>query len=127
MRGARSSWSRAAGTSRPTATGKNPVALAFHPNGRFMYVINRDSEDIYTYSVDPDTAAIRVLQSDVKTGKKPSAITVETSGRFLYVSNAESDEVSIYAIDRSTGKLSSSGAISVGDNPAALSVFTEMR
>lgn len=113
-------------TSRSTATGKNPAALAFHPNARFMYVLNRDSEDIYAYAIDPLSAAIRMLPGRVKTGKNPSAITVEKSGRFLYVANAGSDNVMIYSIDHTSGKLTSAGAIPVGNQPSAFSVFTEM-
>jgi YVTN family beta-propeller protein len=92
-----------------------------------MYVLNRDSEDVYAYPIDPETAAIGAMLGSVKTGKKPGAIAVEGSGRFLYVANAESDSVSIYAIDGGTGKLTASGTVAVGNHPVALSVLTEIR
>lgn len=95
------------------APGAGPRHFAFHPKGRFAYVINEIDLTVTAFSHDAKSGALTVLQS-VSTlpdgvTKVPSYSTAEVqvhpSGRFLYGSNRGHDSITVFAIDGKSGKL----------------------
>jgi 6-phosphogluconolactonase len=98
----------------PLAPGAGPRHLAFHPNGRFAYVINEILVNVTAFAVDPKQGGLTELQtiSTLPDGQamQPSFSTAEVqvhpSGRFLYGSNRGHDSITVFAIDQATGKLS---------------------
>ena len=81
---------------RPFATttpGDGPRHIAFHPNGRFVYVINEMGQTVTAFHYDSDRGALKTFQeiSTVPEGFQSPNTTAEVqvhpSGKFLYGSN----------------------------------------
>lgn len=95
-----------------TEPGAGPRHIAFHPNGRIVYVLNELTSTIDTFTYDPRTGKLRELQSLSTlpkdfTGKNTDAeIVVDTKGKFVYASNRGHDSIAVFAVDPKTGTLS---------------------
>jgi 6-phosphogluconolactonase len=94
-----------------TARGAGPRHFAFHPSGRFAYVINELNSTLTAYSYDADHGALHPLQN-ISTlpvrfhGSNTCAeVQVHPSGKFVYGSNRGHDSIAIFAVDGQTGKL----------------------
>jgi 6-phosphogluconolactonase len=117
----------AAGTLTPNTppaaaldAGAGPRHLAFHPDGRYAYVINEIASSVTAFAYDPDHGTLRALQtiSTVPEGAPASNSTAEVvvhpSGKFLYGSNRGHDSIAVFAIDPATGRLSLVGHQATG-------------
>jgi 6-phosphogluconolactonase len=97
------------------APGAGPRHFAFHPGGRFAYVINELLSSVTVLAYDPLRGALEEVQTistlpDGFAGNSTTAeIVVHPSGRFLYGSNRGHDSLAIYTIDAQTGRLTSVG------------------
>jgi len=95
------------------APGSGPRHLAFHPNGRYAYVINEMKCTMTALSYDPERGELKELQtlSTLPDGEtvKPNYSTAEVeahpSGKFLYGSNRGHNSIVVFAIDDKTGRL----------------------
>ena len=98
-----------------TPRGAGPRHLAFHPNGRFVYVINELNGTISVCHFDSSRGSLEPVQNistlpgDFSGENTTAEIQVHPSGRFLYGSNRGHDSIAIFAIDTETGKLRSLG------------------
>jgi 6-phosphogluconolactonase len=92
--------------------GVGPRHVAFHPNGRFVYVINEMGSSVTTYSYNAKAGVLHKLQSVTTLpqafhGENTNAeIVVHPNGKFLYASNRGDDGLAVFAIDPSKGTLS---------------------
>ncbi len=68
----------------PIPAGNNPVALAAHPNGLSLYVLNQNDSNVMVYSIGTDGKLYNQQTTNV-TGSTPTAIAVDAAGTFLYV------------------------------------------
>jgi 6-phosphogluconolactonase len=91
--------------------GSGPRHIAFHPNGKHVYVIEELSSTIELFAYDADLGTLTPMQ---RIGTLPGSfqgantcadIHVHPSGRFLYGSNRGHNSIAIYAVDDTTGKL----------------------
>lgn len=73
-------------TSPLDSGGRNPVALAASPSGKFLYVINRDDNNIVEFAVGTD-GKIYPQNTYNTSGTLPLAVSVDPSGSNLYVVN----------------------------------------
>ncbi len=95
------------------AHGAGPRHLAFHPNGRIVYVINEMNLTITVFGYDAARAAlfeeqnISTLPTGYSTTEKDSCaeIFVHPGGRFVYGSNRGHDSIAVFSVDTKTGKL----------------------
>src|SRR6267154_110345 len=95
--------------------GSGPRHLAFHPNGKFAYVLTEmeDSVTAFAYtasngSLSPlqTVSALSTLRKDYKGPKEAAEIAVHPSGKFLYASNrAGIDTISAFSINPAKGTL----------------------
>ena len=91
--------------------GSGPRHLAFHPNGKFVYVINELGSTMTVFSFDAKTGAMKELQTlstlpDGFDGKNSTAeVYVHPSGKFVYGSNRGHDSIVVFATAKD-GKLS---------------------
>jgi 6-phosphogluconolactonase len=95
--------------------GSGPRHLAFHPNGKFAYVLTEmeNSVTAFTYkassgSLSPlqTVSALSTLRKDYKGPKEAAEIAVHAGGKFLYASNrAGIDTISAFSIDPTKGTL----------------------
>jgi 6-phosphogluconolactonase len=106
-----------AGTLEP---GSGPRHLAFHPNGKHVYVINELASTITVFSWDADEGALAAVQtiSCLPAGFSGTSSTAEVAvspdGRFVYGSNRGDDSLAVFAVDPATGKLTVKGHVPVG-------------
>jgi 6-phosphogluconolactonase len=94
-----------------TAPGAGPRHLVFHPNGKFLYVINELQSTVVVYSYDAPMGTFRELQT-ISTLPKEFAgnntaaeIDIHPSGKFLYASNRGDDSIAVFRVDPKRGTL----------------------
>jgi 6-phosphogluconolactonase len=93
--------------------GSGPRHFAFHPEGRFAYVINEMSCTVTAFTYAPGTGTLSTIQTistlpdgqDVERGFSTAEVQVHPSGKFLYGSNRGHNSIAAYSIDPATGKL----------------------
>ncbi|HZY88839.1 MAG TPA: beta-propeller fold lactonase family protein, partial [Gemmataceae bacterium] len=102
------------------APGAGPRHFAFHPSGKFAYVINELNSTVTAMSYDAERGALTKIASvsTLPTGYKGNTTTAEVvvhpSGKFLYVSNRGQDSIAVFRIDSETGKLTAAGRQGAG-------------
>jgi 6-phosphogluconolactonase len=125
-----------AGTLRPNeppaaivAPGSGPRHFAFHPSGRFAYVINELGSTITVFWYDAETGALSTVQTistvprDFKGTNYPAEVVVHPSGKFVYGSNRGHDSIAIFSVDAATGRLTAQGhEPTQGKNPRNFAV-----
>jgi 6-phosphogluconolactonase len=99
--------------------GRGPRHIAFHPNGRFAYLINELNSTMTALAWDSATGVFTELNTLTTlppgwTGRQWSAqVVVHPNGRFVYGSNrgsgGDSDDIAIFAIDQASGRISPTG------------------
>ena len=95
------------------AQGSGPRHMAFHPSGKFAWVINEMVCTVTSFSFDPKRGELKELQTisslPADTKMIPSYNTAEIlahpSGKFVYGSNRGHDTLAVYAVDRKQGTL----------------------
>jgi 6-phosphogluconolactonase len=93
--------------------GSGPRHLAFHPNDRFVYVINELLCTLAVFAYDARRGELKAVQNvstlpagmSVQPGFSTAEVAVHPSGKFLYGSNRGHDSIVVYAIDAATGRL----------------------
>ena len=90
-----------------TAPGAGPRHLAFHPNGRVLYVTNELNSTITPFRYDRASGSLTAMTSvptvdaaDVAKNS-PADIHVHPSGRFLYMSNRGHNSIAAFSTSRS--------------------------
>jgi 6-phosphogluconolactonase len=92
--------------------GAGPRHLAFHPNGRYVYLINELNSSLSVYDYDTNKAALTKIQTvptlppDFQGPSTCADLHVLPAGTFVYGSNRGHDSIVIYRIDQHTGRLS---------------------
>jgi 6-phosphogluconolactonase len=93
------------------APGAGPRHLAFHPNGRLVYVINELNSTLTSFAYDGARGTLRELQTlstlpENFVGENSCAeVQVHPSGRFVYGSNRRHDSIAAFSVEESSGKL----------------------
>jgi len=90
--------------------GAGPRHLVFHPNGKWIYVLNeldctvtliiKSDDDKYTKGV-----SISTLPADYSEPSKCADIHISSDGKFLYASNRGHNSIAIYDVDGNSGTL----------------------
>jgi 6-phosphogluconolactonase len=113
--------------------GAGPRHMDFHPNGRFVYVVNELGSTVSTFAYDTDRGALTMLQ-DISTlpDEFPPNITadiqVHPSGKFLYATNRGHESLVRFAIDPERGTLTNKGWTSVrGEHPRSFAFSSDAR
>ncbi|HME00351.1 MAG TPA: lactonase family protein [Terriglobia bacterium] len=91
--------------------GAGPRHFAFHPSGRFAYLINEIGSSVTAFSYDEGKGALHKLQTistlpkDFKGANDCAEIAVSGDGRFLYGSNRGHNSIAVFAIETLNGTL----------------------
>jgi len=105
----------------PVAAGDNPVSAAATPGGKFLYVVNSQSNDISAYRITPATGALTPVNR-VAAGINPRSVAVHPGGTAVYVANFDSNTISAYTTT-ATGALTPTGTpVAAGTNPIAIAI-----
>lgn len=100
--------------------GSGPRHLAFHPNGKFLYVNSEMGNIVTVFSYDAANGTLKELQTlttlpkDFKGQSTTAEIVVNSSGRFLYCSNRGHESIAVYSIDPLKGTLTPVEIVSSG-------------
>lgn len=95
--------------------GSGPRHFAFHPNGKFAYVINEMALTVTAFAWNAgklrEIATVSTLPPDVKVADALSTaeVVVHPSGKFLYGSNRGHDTLAAFSVDTKTGMLTPIG------------------
>jgi len=90
--------------SASVAPGAGPRHIAFHPSGKFVYVINEMASTVTAFTYDAARGAmtefqtVPALPADFKGNSTTAEIAVHPSGKFLYGSNRGHDSIAIFAV-----------------------------
>ena len=102
------------GTGRHIKVGSDPVAVAFTPNSKAVYVVNSNSG-----TVTPISTSARKAGTAIRVGSDPDAIAVSPNGQTAYITNSGSSTVT--PITTATGKAGQ--PIPVGMAPSAIAIL----
>jgi 6-phosphogluconolactonase len=97
--------------------GAGPRHFAFHPNGKYAYVINEILLTVTAFRYDPETGTLTPQQTlstlpagvTDRKGMSTAEVQVHPSGKFLYGSNRGHHSIAIFTIDPTTGLLTPAG------------------
>jgi 6-phosphogluconolactonase len=95
--------------------GGGPRHSAFHPNGRFLYVLNELNSTLSAHSWDPERGAATLIRNlstlpDWYKGINTTAqVVVSPDGKFVYASNRGHDSIAIFSINQATGDITYAG------------------
>lgn len=93
--------------------GGGPRHLAFHPNGKFVFVNNELTMTETVFAWDAEKGVLTEIETVStlpeadrgKEGFSTAETVVHPNGRFVYVSNRTHDTLAVFACDPATGKL----------------------
>jgi 6-phosphogluconolactonase len=97
------------------APGSGPRHFAFHPSGKYAYVINEMLCTLTAFSYDPEKGTLKEIQTittlphEVKQGYSTAEVVAHPSGKFLYGSNRGHHSIAVFKVDEATGKLTAAG------------------
>lgn len=122
----------------PVSADPDPVALAVHPSGNFLYVVSRQSQTVSAYGLEmngeiednngigeytPDDP--KLLDQEQVGVLDPVALTIDPTGRFLWVVNDRpAGFIVLFRIDTSDGSLTriDEASKAAGQNPRAVAI-----
>ena len=90
--------------------GSGPRHLAFHPSGRYVYLVNEMGSTLSSFAYEPKAGALKELQtvstlpSDFRGNSSGAEVQVHPSGKFVYSSNRGDDSIAIFGISSRTGE-----------------------
>ncbi|NOY42362.1 MAG: lactonase family protein [Planctomycetes bacterium] len=91
--------------------GAGPRHFAFHPNGKFAYVINELDSTMVAFRYDAKTGQLETIDTqttlpdDFQEKNLTAEVVVHPNGRFVYGSNRGHHSIVVYQVDPETGKL----------------------
>ena len=104
----------------PLDPGSGPRHIAFHPSGKYLYVINELLSTVAVFSYDAAKGTLAPIQtvSALPAGFSGTSFTAEVAvspdGRFVYGSNRGDDSLAVFRVDGATGRLAAVGHAPVG-------------
>lgn len=93
------------------APGSGPRHIAFHPSGKFAYVVNEMASTVTAFSYDAKHGELKSIQTistlpqNFSGASSCAEIEVHRNGKILYASNRGHDSIAAYEIDKNTGLL----------------------
>jgi 6-phosphogluconolactonase len=97
------------------APGSGPRHLAFHPNGKWAWVINELGNTVTRFDYDTERGVLKpgesvtTLPQGFRGASYTAEVQVHPSGKFLYGSNRGHNSIAVFAIDQPTGNLTPVG------------------
>lgn len=108
--------------------GRNPVGAVTSPNGKYLYVINKDDNNIVQFAIGTD-GKLYPQQTCNTPGSAPVALAINNAGTLMYVADLYSPEypggpvysaanpgpgaLVVYPVDATSGNLGGSGCTPV--------------
>lgn len=101
--------------------GAGPRHLTFHPNGKWIYVVNELNSTVSLVEKEtPGNYALGASWSTLPEGYEEQSycadIHISSDGRFVYASNRGHNSIAIFSVHEETGALTYLGYVSVRGN-----------
>jgi 6-phosphogluconolactonase len=96
----------------PLKAGSGPRHLAFHPNGKYAYIMTEFSSEVIVLNYHPENGHfteiqyISTLPEDFKENNQGSAIHLSADGRFVYAGNRGHNSIALFQVNQESGELS---------------------
>lgn len=107
--------------------GREPVDAVFHPEGKFVYVLNEASKSISQIKIERKLGKMAKVADAIKTSGVPTAMSIDPAGKFLYVSNQGKKALQRFAIDSRSGQLKEVENIALGFTPQSMVISREFK
>jgi 6-phosphogluconolactonase len=107
-----------------------PRHFAFHPNYRFMYLLNEYDGSLYSYGYDASNGALSEIQVSSTVppdfGRervvRAADIHLTPDGKWLYASGRAPLSLAIFRVDTATGRLTPAGHVAVAKEPRGFNI-----
>lgn len=88
---------------KPVDWGKEPRHMAFHPSGKYLYLLTEGGNRIYDYQITEDNklqelAIYSTLDPDMPASGAAADIVVSKDGRFVYSTNRGQSNIAVWKI-----------------------------
>jgi 6-phosphogluconolactonase len=96
----------------PIKAGSGPRHIAFHPNGKYAYIMTEFSSEVIALNYHPENGHfteiqyISTLPEDFTENNQGSAIHISADGRFVYAGNRGHNSIALFQINQESGELS---------------------
>jgi 6-phosphogluconolactonase len=117
----------------PTRPGSGPRHVAFHPNGRWLYVIHELDCTLELFDWNPkvntkltprkDSVISTLATRDHLPGSTACELVISPDGRFLYANTRGEDSLAVYRIDPTTGLLTEQQRVATAGKVTRLIAF----
>ncbi|WP_328460011.1 lactonase family protein [Streptomyces sp. NBC_00448] len=103
-----------------TAAGSGPRRVAFHPDGRTVYLLSELSSDLQTLQWNPASGELTQRQTvaldgpDFTGAKSASDLAISADGRFVYAGNRGENSLMVFAVAPRTDLLSTLQSVPCG-------------
>jgi 6-phosphogluconolactonase len=92
--------------------GGGPRHMKFHPNGKFVYVLNELQLSVTAFAYDAEAGTLDALQTISTLPEElrevpcsASEIRVHPRGGFVYAANRGHDSIAVFTVDPASGEL----------------------
>jgi 6-phosphogluconolactonase len=110
--------------------GSGPRHVAFHPNGKFVYVLTEMGSSVTAFAYSAQKGSLAPLQTvpalpkDYSGVREAAELVAHPSGKFLYASNrGTANSIAAYRIDATKGTLTPAGEFSTkGQIPRSFAI-----
>jgi 6-phosphogluconolactonase (cycloisomerase 2 family) len=110
-------------TGSPYPAGDDPGPLLVDPYGKFLYVVDTESNAISGYQISGVMGTLTAFTGAlIATNVEPTAIAIRSDDSWMFVSNLNSANISEYAISLSNGGLTPQPPISTFNYPSGVAV-----
>lgn len=110
------------------APGAGPRHMAFHPNNRFVYLLNELDASLYAFEMDAPSGTLREIQTvsaqPEERLEKPAAADLHLTpdGSFIYASVRTSNTLAAFRVDAVTGRLEPAGQFATEEMPRGFNI-----
>ncbi len=95
--------------------------IRVHPNGKFLYSLNRGHDSVASFSIDRQTGMLTLIELVSTQGKTASNFDIDPGGYWLIAANQGSDSLVMFRLDINTGKLQATGQMFEVGAPSCVS------
>jgi 6-phosphogluconolactonase len=114
----------------PVQPKSGPRHFVFHPNNRFLYLVNEYDGSLYTFGYDVRSGALSEIQVtsvlppdfDRERNARAADLHFTPDGKWLYVSARASLTLAIFRVDAATGFLTAAGHVPVAREPRGFNI-----
>jgi 6-phosphogluconolactonase len=124
-RGTLSPTQRGVALAPPGSEGGSAADIHVHPNGKFLYVSNRqgDQSNIALFSVDASSGAVSLIGHEPTRGRTPRNFALDAEGSILIVGNQDSSDIALFRIDAGSGRLAFVRSVPVAPGPFFIGIY----